>query len=803
MEGIGYAMQTDGIQPVTGREAYADACRRLRDAGFTQEAAGREALELLAFCAGKDNLRLLLDMDAPMDPASAERFVEAVRRLAGDEPMAYITGSRIFGDMEYKVAPGVLIPREDTLVLVEQALARLAPDTEARLLELGSGSGAVIAAVASARPGARGVAVDIDPLAVELTRENLELHGLAERVQAVRGSWLEPVGGQGKFHMILSNPPYISTAEMAGLPESVKKEPAGALWGGEDGLDSYRQILPAAFEALADNGWCLVEIGWKQGATVKAMLEGAGFHDVDIYRDKGDRDRVAAGRKPAAADAAVASGTAASTGAMPMSAAGAAASASTVAATGTAGAAVAAAAAPYTGGSGKATQRWRVDDPGDPRIIEAGRVIREGGLVAFPTETVYGLGANGLDAGAVAGIYRAKGRPADNPLILHVASVAEAKELAASWSGAAQRLADKLWPGPLTLVLPAAAHIPPIVTAGLDTVAIRYPSDPVALALIEAAGVPVAAPSANASGRPSPTRAGHVMDDLAGSIDVVIDSGPCKVGLESTILDLTVEPPVILRPGDVTREALIRIIGEVRAEGPEPADHAIAESTEPADHAVAESTEPADGASAGSPGLADRAAAESQALAGEAFIESQAPDARAVASSPAAAPPKAPGMKYRHYAPKAKVVALQGEPHAVAAYITAELSRLSAEAGAGADAVAGADTEAVAVAGAEAEAGLPMARGLLKAGLLLSRETLALLPSGLAERLNDGELHYTRDMGSRDKPGEMAAILYDALRACDGEGVDIIYAEACSAEGQGAAVLNRLRKAAGGIVKSL
>jgi len=205
-------------------------------------------------------------------------------------------------------------------------------------------------------------------------------------------------------------------------------------------------------------------------------------------------------------------------------------------------------------------------DPADSAgcvIAEAAEIIRAGGLVAFPTETVYGLGANALDPEAIKAIFRAKGRPADNPLIVHLAEISQVYDLAEDITVPAQRVMEVFWPGPLTLVLPKKTTVPREVTAGLNTVAVRMPDHPVALELIRSAGVPVAAPSANSSGKPSPTTAHHVLEDLDGKIDAVVDGGVCRVGLESTVLDMTAEPPVILRPGGITREDIEGVIGYV------------------------------------------------------------------------------------------------------------------------------------------------------------------------------------------------------------------------------------------------
>ncbi|MFL5340352.1 MAG: L-threonylcarbamoyladenylate synthase [Gemmataceae bacterium] len=196
-------------------------------------------------------------------------------------------------------------------------------------------------------------------------------------------------------------------------------------------------------------------------------------------------------------------------------------------------------------------------------LAEAAAVLRAGGLVAFPTETVYGLGANALDAAAVARIFAAKGRPANNPIIVHIADFADLPRVVANWPDAARRLAERFWPGPLTLVLPRAAAVPDIVTAGGPTVAVRMPAHPVALALIRAAGVPLAAPSANRSGELSPTTAEHVRRSLSSRIDMILGGGPTQVGLESTVVDLSVTPVRLLRPGHISPADIATVIGAI------------------------------------------------------------------------------------------------------------------------------------------------------------------------------------------------------------------------------------------------
>ena len=327
-------------------------------------------------------------------------------------------------------------------------------------------------------------------------------------------------------------------------------------------------------------------------------------------------------------------------------------------------------------------------------LAQAGEVIRRGGLVAFPTETVYGLGGNALDPQASKRIYAAKGRPSDNPLIVHIADTGELEPLVTEIPESARLLAEKWWPGPMTLIFRKTAAVPDETTGGLDTVAVRMPSHPVAAALIRAAGVPVAAPSANRSGRPSPTCAEHVIEDLDGRVDMIIDGGNCGIGLESTIIDVTEREPVLLRPGRVTIEEIRAVTGCGRI-----------------DPAVL--------------------APPSEGLR-----------------------PRAPGMKYRHYAPKAPLTLIEGPREAAAA----EISRRCA---------------------------LAEAAGR-KAGLICSSQLAAMTDCPL-----------TVVLGDAGEPEELARGLFAALRSMDREGADEIYAEAFPETGFGLALKNRLLKAAG------
>ncbi|HEY3315903.1 MAG TPA: L-threonylcarbamoyladenylate synthase [Bacillota bacterium] len=340
-------------------------------------------------------------------------------------------------------------------------------------------------------------------------------------------------------------------------------------------------------------------------------------------------------------------------------------------------------------------------EAGRRAISEAAAVIRAGGLVAFPTETVYGLGANGLDEDAVARIFVAKGRPQDNPLILHVAEPAAVRPLLAEVPRQAERLMARFWPGPLTLVLPRSPLVPDVVTGGLETVAVRLPDHPVARALISAAGVPIAAPSANLSGRPSPTAVEHVQTDLGGRVEMIIDGGPTDVGVESTVLDVTAEPPFILRPGGVTKEQLLAFLGEVG--GPE------------------------------SPG------------------------------STSAGRPRAPGMKYTHYSPRAPLTLFLGPSDLVVPTI---VDRVAEE----------------------------RANGR-RVGVLTVDEHSA----ALAEASGTGVV--MASLGSQLDGVAAAENLFRRLRSFDAEGVDVILAEGVDEGGLGLAVMNRLRKAAERIVR--
>lgn len=362
-------------------------------------------------------------------------------------------------------------------------------------------------------------------------------------------------------------------------------------------------------------------------------------------------------------------------------------------------------------------------EPQSDRIEEAARIIRDGGLVAFPTETVYGLGGDALRPEAARKIYAAKGRPSDNPLIAHIADFQELPSLAAEIPDTARQLMWLYWPGPLTLIFRKTDAVPLSTTGGLDTVAVRMPSHPVARALIRAAGTPIAAPSANRSGRPSPTRASHVREDMDGRIDMLLDGGPVGIGLESTIIDVSGREPSLLRPGFISEEMLKRTLRRLSVD---------AASVGPAD-----------------PGRH----------------------------------PKAPGMKYRHYAPEAPMTIVQG-PAAMVEKTICYHAREALLAG-----------KSVGV--------LCATESLLTYRRRLGADCTACRHGGLAASCicrpaegGDAKLLLTV-LGSRQEPESIARNLYDALRTFDSEGAREIYSESFD-EGQlGGAIMNRLKKAAG------
>lgn len=327
------------------------------------------------------------------------------------------------------------------------------------------------------------------------------------------------------------------------------------------------------------------------------------------------------------------------------------------------------------------------------KIEEITRAFSDGKLVVIPTETVYGLGANGLDEEACKNIFKAKGRPADNPLILHIAENSQLDELVSEIPELAKKCIDEFWPGPITMIFKRSDKIPNVVTAGLDTVAIRMPSHEIARAILKDCKLPIAAPSANLSGRPSPTAFKHVKEDLDGKVDIMVDGGVTNVGIESTVIDMTSNPPMILRPGGITYEDLKKIIPDVAVDNT---------TIDASDHAI----------------------------------------------------PKSPGQKYRHYAPIADAYCFAGNLDGVVKEVNKRLKENSDK----------------------------------KVAVLATTET----------KDDYNGAYIVIDLGSRENMQEIAHNLFDALRKCDEEEVDLIYAEGFDFRGIGAGIMNRLLKACGG-----
>jgi len=329
----------------------------------------------------------------------------------------------------------------------------------------------------------------------------------------------------------------------------------------------------------------------------------------------------------------------------------------------------------------------------EQHLRRAGEILRNGGLVAFPTETVYGLGGNALNRESSRKIYAAKGRPSDNPLIVHIADMEALPAIVKEVTSEARKIAEAFWPGPLTIILEKSDRVPYETTGGLNTVAVRFPSHPVARKLIEYAGGYVAAPSANTSGKPSPTVAKYVIEDMNGRIDMIIDGGQVGIGLESTIIDLTVTPPQILRPGFVTEAMLQEVLGQVDVD-------------------------------------------------------------KTILSNDTGMAPKAPGMKYRHYAPAGELTIVSGESWQVVEFINEQAQEAKKQG--------------------------------KKVGVIGSCETGSLYRADVV-----------KNIGNRQEEATIAHNLYRILREFDDEKVDVIFSESFDSDGMGQAIMNRLLKAAG------
>lgn len=340
-----------------------------------------------------------------------------------------------------------------------------------------------------------------------------------------------------------------------------------------------------------------------------------------------------------------------------------------------------------------------IDEKAGEELRKAGEIIKEGGLVAFPTETVYGLGGDALNPDSSKKIYAAKGRPSDNPLIVHVYRFEDVEKIVEDVPEAARKLAKAFWPGPLTMIMNKNDKVPYETTGGLDTVAIRMPNNEIALKLIEQSGGYIAAPSANTSGRPSPTLARYCIEDLTGKIEMIIDGGQVGIGLESTIVDLTSEVPMILRPGYITADMLKDVLGEISID-------------------------------------------------------------RTIIDSSSTQRPKAPGMKYRHYAPKGQLTIVQGSQDKVVEYINTMTQKA-----------------------------------------VLEGKRVGVIGTDSTRNLYDAEV--VKSVGSRDDEKTIAHELFKVLREFDDENIDVMFSESFDENGIGQAIMNRLLKAAGHNVVTL
>ncbi|MDD7370041.1 MAG: L-threonylcarbamoyladenylate synthase [Firmicutes bacterium] len=338
-------------------------------------------------------------------------------------------------------------------------------------------------------------------------------------------------------------------------------------------------------------------------------------------------------------------------------------------------------------------QKVEKEHPDETVLKQAGEILKSGGLVAFPTETVYGLGGDGLNARSSEKIYAAKGRPSDNPLIIHISDMESLDRIVSYVPEKARKLAEKYWPGPLTMIFQKSEEVPLETTGGLDSVAVRMPSHETARMLIRYGGGYVAAPSANTSGRPSPTKASHVIEDLNGKVEMILDGGEVGIGLESTIVDFTEEIPVILRPGYINQEMLEEVLGQVRMD-------------------------------------------------------------KGLLITDTGIRPKAPGMKYRHYAPKAQLTIIEGNTEAVVQEINRRCQ----------------DGEAAG----------------LRAGVIGTDETVSAYHAQVV-----------KSIGTRQDEESIARHLFGILREFDEEKVDMIFSESFETPRMGQAIMNRLLKAAG------
>ncbi|MDI7276332.1 MAG: peptide chain release factor N(5)-glutamine methyltransferase [Anaerolineae bacterium] len=492
------------------RTALREGARALAEAGCDEPRLDAELL--LAHALGVTRTHLLTHPEQRLTPAEEGAFRAAVARRQEREPLAYVVGKREFYGLDLVVDRRVLVPRPESELIVERLLAFAARRPITTVWDVGTGSGALALAVAHSLPGARVVASDVSAAALDVAAVNRDRLGLSRQVKLVRADLLAAAGGP--IDAVVANLPYLSSEEYAqAMPEVSRFEPPVALDAGPTGLEAVARLLAQAAWLEPAPALLLIEIGAAQGPEAEALARRFfPAHSVALRKDLAGLDRVLeieAGpvRPPGAAEG--------PGGVLPA-------------------------------------------DPGS--IAFAAEALRRGEVVAFPTDTVYGLGAALFRESAIRALYEIKGRPEVKAIPLLLADAADLGGVVAHVPPLAAGLVRRYWPGPLTLVMQAGPEVPQAVLAGGSTVAVRVPDHPVARALIRAVGAPLATTSANRSGAPEALTASEVVEQLGHGARWVIDGGRSPGGRPSTVVDLSVEPPAIRRPGAVPVEELLPLL---------------------------------------------------------------------------------------------------------------------------------------------------------------------------------------------------------------------------------------------------
>lgn len=525
-------MLAESLSDQTVGQALRFVAQALQRGGI--ESPRLDAEVLLSHLLDCGRAGLYLSDDTPLSTEQSDRLADwAVRRLA-HEPVAYLIGERAFYDLTFAVGPGALIPRPESEHLVEEALAwaRAHSNETLRIVDIGTGSGALAVTLARHLPQARVWAVDISAQALEVAARNVERYGLRERVRLLQSDLLAGVPGQ-TFDLIVANLPYIPSHEMPGLMPDVRDyEPHLALDGGPDGADLIRRLLSEAQQRLASPGLLLLEIDPSQAEMLESLAQETWpVASVSVGRDlaglsrwiKVQRDEER--RMTADTDDIVAA-------------------------------------------PAMVTRFLTLEEddlPASPAMDSAVEVLRSGQPLVFPTDTVYGIGCDLWSERAIAGLYAAKRRPSSMPIPVLVSGVEQVAQVARELPEAFAELVRRYWPGGLTLIVWRDARVPDVLCAGGDTVAVRMPDDPIALALIARMGGAMAVTSANLSGQPAPTTAEAAKAQLEGQVPLILDGGECPGGQASTIVDLTTSPPCMVREGGVSLDVLRDVLPDLTA----------------------------------------------------------------------------------------------------------------------------------------------------------------------------------------------------------------------------------------------